>query len=272
MHFISEEVPNTKSEKFTIQFESGLAISTVFNGHVKEEARNRYKEIWKYISKYEDKIQFLNEINTTVIYLLPTNYWEIYKKLPGGKTFMSYSYYDEKEKRHYEFPAAKDYFSNKFSPLDGGNGVYGIYDKDELIYIGYTTNGFYNRYDQHRECFKEHKGTNSMYYAHKLDDIEFKELITEKDIQDIFHTEAPIDSEIFQLIEYSLIRVLQPKENREGITSAYILNRHSIRKRLLSQSDKRVSIIQAIQSWLLDETVCIDGEWIKPEEVWVDSE
>ena len=113
------------------------------------------------------------------------------------------------------------YFNSTFASLNGGTGVYGIYSKGELIYIGYTANGYEGRWDQHRQGFTRHTNQQPMYRKYDVATIEFKSLVSEEDLQEILGTDSPIDPELFQIIEYSLIKALQPCENKEGNSMSY---------------------------------------------------
>ena len=96
------------------------------------------------------------------------------------------------------------YFNSTFTSLNGGTGVYGIYSKGELIYIGYTANGYEGRWDQHRQGFTRHTNQQPMYRKYDIATIEFKPLVSEEDLQEVLRTDSPIDPELFQIIEYSL--------------------------------------------------------------------
>lgn len=75
-------------------------------------------------------------------YLPPNIYWDIYKRVPSGKTLINNYHYQDNEGNIYALPTTDMYFNSTFASLNGGTGVYGIYSKGELIYIGYTANGY----------------------------------------------------------------------------------------------------------------------------------
>lgn len=180
MELATTPIPNTKGVIFSATFKSGLILSTKWDGRVKN--KDKYYEIWQYLSSIEDNIQFFKHPRAILMYLPPAHYWKIYKKMEGGKTFLtSYEYADE-EQNTYRFPQPQDYFDSTFENLAGGNGIYGIYASDNLIYIGYTTRGFTNRFSEHRECFTRKSGPNPMYSKYSLETIEFRELITETEL------------------------------------------------------------------------------------------
>lgn len=240
-----EKIENTKGEKAILTFKDGLTISTIIFGRVKEETRLNYKAILSYLTTQENNIQIIKVNETEKILMLSSEiYWKIYKKMASGKTFINnYCFYNEDEV--YRFPEPAMYFNGTFSSYQGGRGVYGIYYDSKLIYIGYTYVGFESRFNSHRKCFASHTGSSGMYYRYDLDKIEFRELITEADIQEIFCTKNAIDKEIFQIIEYSLISVLQPIENKQGVTEPYRIDY----KDLLKAKDV-VSREEQIKNWL----------------------
>ena len=77
----------------------------------------------------------------------PNIYWDIYKRIPSGKTLINNYHYQDNEGNIYALPTTDMYFNSTFASLNGGTGVYGIYSKGELIYIGYTANGYEGRWD-----------------------------------------------------------------------------------------------------------------------------
>lgn len=267
MEFITEYVPNTKSQYFTIQFKNGLNLKILFSGKVGTSNIEKYKAIWQFIATHEEKIKFLPKGNDIYIYLPPVVYWDIYKRLEGGTTLIKkYSYTDINSGKQYYFPDPSMYFDNTFSSLNGGNGIYGIYHNDQLIYIGYTVNGFQNRFDQHRENFQIKSCSSPMYSKYDLQNIGFRELITENEIQQLFRIVDPIDKEIFKLIEYCLISVLQPSENREGVTTDYSMHHTSMRE-ILDAGDQ-VSIIHMIRKWLLYNDNLFGKQIINPDDIF----
>ena len=62
-----------------------------------------------------------------------------------------------------------------------------------------------------------------MYGHYNIEELEFKELIAEEEIQDLVNCQEPVDICILQIIEWALIKTLQPKWNREGVTKNYKL-------------------------------------------------
>lgn len=72
-------------------------------------------------------------------YLHPNIYWDIYKRIPSGKTLINNYHYQDNEGNIYALPTTDMYFNSTFASL---TGAYSIYSKGELIYIGYTANSY----------------------------------------------------------------------------------------------------------------------------------
>ena len=151
------------------------------------------------------------------------------------------------------------YFNSTFASLNGGTGVYGIYSKGKLIYIGYTANGYEGRWDQHRQGFARHTNQQPTYRKYDVATIEFKSLVSEEDLQEILGTDSPIDPELFQIIEYSLIKVLQPCENKEGNTMSYHIKPISCGAYGIPS---KFSVVQAMKDWFLNKRDAINGHLI----------
>ena len=251
-----ENILNTKSEKFTLIFENGLELSTVVSGRVKDTTKQDYKIIVEYLAAKEKEIQIVEIMPKDKLLVLPASfYWNIYKKLPNGKQFVLNQSFIDQNNESYRLPAPQMYFNGVISNLNGGRGIYGIYCNDILIYIGYTYNSFNERYDQHREYFSKKAGPLPMYSKYDLNKIEFRELVTEEDIQKLFETDCAIDREILQIIEYSLIKVLNPIENAQGRIRPYQLNTQSLRL-----AKREISTAQLVKDWLLGDIYASEEE------------
>ena len=268
MQFTTEKIPNTKSEYLLIKFNTGLELKILFSAKAGAASIENYKVIWQFLSEHEDDFQFIPMSNVTIIYLPPAIYWKIYKLMPGGKNLIkNYHYVNTQDNTIYKFPDTQMYFDSSFSSVNGGNGIYGIYHKDNLIYIGYTKQGFQTRFNQHRDGFKNKDyRTSKMYINYDLDEIEFRELITEEEIQKLFSTTEPIDKEILQLIEYSLITVLRPVENIKGVSSPYELELSSLYQMVHAQD--RVSVVAGIREWLEGSKIRFGDHYIGAEEIF----
>ena len=97
-------------------------------------------------------------------------------------------------------------------------GIYGIYENDELVYIGYTTREFESRWQEHIEAIMLQKKTQ---YVHQQinpsSKIEFGILI---DITELKTNKILTVSDI-QSMELALIHLYQPKYNVQGVTTKY---------------------------------------------------
>lgn len=89
--------------------------------------------------------------------------------------------------------------------------------------------------------------------------IEFKPLVSEEDLQEILETDSPIDPELFQIIEYSLIKALEPCENKEGNTTSYHIKPISCGAYGIST---KFSVVQAMKDWFLNKRDSINGHFI----------
>lgn len=146
-----EKIPNTKGHKLIITFTDGKEIYTTIRGNVGESTMKNYEIAWHYVATIEDQITlFTHPCSVIYLHLPPNIYWDIYKHIPSGKTLINNYHYQDSEGNVYALPTTDMYFNSTFASLNGGTGVYGIYSKGELIYIGYTANGYEGRWDQHR--------------------------------------------------------------------------------------------------------------------------
>ena len=255
-----EKIPNTKGHKLIITFADGKEIYTTIKGNVSESTIKNYEIAWHYVATVEDQITlFTHPCGVIYLHLPPNIYWDIYKRIPSGKTLINNYHYQDNEGNIYALPTTDMYFNSTFASLNGGTGVYGIYSKGELIYIGYTANGYEGRWDQHRQGFARHTNQQPMYRKYDIATIEFKPLVSEEDLQEVLGTDSPIDPELFQIIEYSLIKVLQPCENKEGNTMSYHI-------KLISCGaygiPSKFSVVQAMKDWFLNKRDAINGHLI----------
>lgn len=219
MNIILQAIENTKSQKMIVELdELNLTISSIFNGRYKQKTLETYQSIWKMLI---NKIKIVNINEQNIFHLRPDIYWTIYKKINKGREFLTNTkWVDEETQNIYTFPTTNYYFDGICKVIAGEPGVYGIYNNDTLLYIGYTSIGFNERWEQHKDCFQQKSSTNQMYKDYELKDIEFKEIISLQEIQEIFGINT-ISSNTWQLIEYCLIKILQPPYNKEGITLPY---------------------------------------------------
>ena len=119
---------------------------------------------------------------------------------------------EEKEKN-------KTKIVKKDNPLNS-KGVYGIYLRGELVYIGKTTITFADRFKQHKEGIKKGKDMFLYEQLHNepAEDIEMKPIIKIEDLK----IEGAIEDRDIGSMELALITLYQPKFNRSGIVCNYI--------------------------------------------------
>ena len=98
-------------------------------------------------------------------------------------------------------------------------GIYGIYIKNELVYIGKTNTSFDLRWYHHERCVKdktiEIAQQEYLYKAMRENEYEFKILVKAQD----WMTDRDI-----QCMEYALITTNKPKYNYLGVKAKFIFN------------------------------------------------
>ena len=113
------------------------------------------------------------------------------------------------------------------------SGIYGIYIEDELVYIGKTTRSFRRRLYDHRtltntiDKIGKNAHNEKFYKALKKakeenKEIKFVPLIVLEDLKVIGHNKFSYTD--IKMMEFSLISVLKPKYNIEGIYIPYDFN------------------------------------------------
>lgn len=170
-----------------------------------------------YILKKEKKL----------IFLPPTQYWTIYKKIEEGPTILravgilgkSFSVNGER----YSFPHTDYYFhQDKNEQKDIIRGVYGIYFRGDLIYVGSSSTDVIERWTQHANNFSAHSPISAMYKIQDLEDIEFKMLWEDKDINDMLPIpQKVVSSGTIQFVEQLLIKTFKPRYNIEGVSAPF---------------------------------------------------
>lgn len=153
-----------------------------------------------------------------LIYLPPSIYWTIYKRLEHGKEIIKGKGAMYLNGRRCYFPQPNYYFT----PQDSyDKGVYGIYDGDTLLYIGSSSN-IQERWKEHDQSFRNKSGNNMMYKLIKTDPdlLDYQVLVSESDMQELLGAETP-SMWIYELIEYTYIKALNPEYNTEGRTKPF---------------------------------------------------
>lgn len=99
-------------------------------------------------------------------------------------------------------------------------GIYGIYYKDELVYIGKTNVTFEKRFAQHWEGIHQGQGMYLYEQLHKedWDMIIMKPIISLYDIK----IREELSNRDIESMELALITLYKPKYNKAGVTGDYI--------------------------------------------------
>lgn len=98
-------------------------------------------------------------------------------------------------------------------------GVYGIYLRGELVYIGKTTVAFDVRFRKHRDGILRGEGMYLYEQLHNepFEDIEMKPIIRVGDLK----VEGAIEDRDIGSMELALISLYKPRFNKAGITCDY---------------------------------------------------
>lgn len=107
----------------------------------------------------------------------------------------------------------------KQGSTDDNGGIYGIYENDELVYIGMTMRSFESRWKEHKERIKN--GSNELALYSLIDanaKIEFKKLLE----VDKMNSNDKITKRDVQAMEFALIQEHRPKYNFAGKSQPYV--------------------------------------------------
>lgn len=164
------------------------------------------------------------KIENNVIILETDLYWKFYKTFTKGKDFLKEKWIINGQKCR--FMTTKEMFNNN------KRGVYGIYYKGELIYIG-SASDYIERWKQHEEEFNNPLNTDENkpnWYCKTKNDMYFYNLDGEKEyvlLEDNNSAQELVGKIsdgmwIFENIEKLYIELLQPKFNIEGKSKPYV--------------------------------------------------
>lgn len=95
-------------------------------------------------------------------------------------------------------------------------GVYGIFQKGKIVYIGSTIRPFRERWKEHQANFKAGK-SDTLYQAVKNEDLEYKVLFSVKD----FLCSRPLSRSEIEAIELALITQYRPIGNVAGVKTPF---------------------------------------------------
>jgi hypothetical protein len=107
-------------------------------------------------------------------------------------------------------------------------GIYGIFEDDNLIYIGKTENSFKDRFYEHKQCVKNNTNNNMKLYPRirkgleEGKEINFLPLIIIEDLE--IKNKRSINNKELSCMELALITVFQPECNLEGVVMPYRFN------------------------------------------------
>lgn len=106
-----------------------------------------------------------------------------------------------------------------------GKGVYGIFENEELIYVGYTAKSFVDRFRAHAKCVKENSNANKMY-SYIRENFEEKKFCMKPLVE--IENRVRLDGELMlrdiQAIELGFITCFRPEFNIVGVSKNCQLN------------------------------------------------
>ena len=206
-----------------------VSYTTAFGDVFKATFYSKKKEIYTTIFIEIMKIIGTNySLNSSkkLIHLSPTQFWTIYKKIEEGKNILkAVGVLGGKFKVNetfYSFPNTDYYFHQEENNNFSTRGVYGIYFREELIYIGSSSTDILERWSQHAKDFIIHSPHSQMYKIQDLDDIEFKLLYEDKEINEMLPIKQKVVSTgTIQFVEQLLIKTLKPRYNIQGVIEPF---------------------------------------------------
>lgn len=167
--------------------------------------------------KEEVKKYYINQEEELLVFE-PSIYWRIYKS-SNGKALIKLKLYINDMKL--SLPEPEYYFRDKEA------GVYGIYYKDKLLYIG-SASSYIDRY---YNAFKNKDGKYNIMYANQginADEIEFRLLYGKEDFVELQSgAKIPeknrkyLDAVTYEMIEREMIELFKPLYNLEGKIMPY---------------------------------------------------
>ena len=204
-----DNIVNIDNDIVEIETNQGDKIKLIYS--TKKQNKDKLKvvaaHIWQtFITDY----QILPE---GIIYLKPKIYWEIYKRIDLGKDFIKgigYTMYVNNNKS--SFPATSFYFSNQ---TVGQKGVYGIYYKNELMFIG-SSSDLLDTWKKHDHKFR----LGAYSEITNPNEVEYR-ILESSDTINFDRNYSGWSMWLYELMEYAYIRALKPKWNQNGISSPF---------------------------------------------------
>lgn len=106
-----------------------------------------------------------------------------------------------------------------------GKGVYGIFENEELIYVGETIASFVDRFRAHAKCIKENSASSKMYdYIRKNFEENKFYMYPLVEVDKGIRLDGDLQLRDIQAIELGFITCFKPKFNILGICKNYKLN------------------------------------------------
>lgn len=106
-----------------------------------------------------------------------------------------------------------------------GYGIYGLFYKDELVYIGMTEKSFANRIKGYLEDVADVKKNRPavQFIRDHNNEVEFRPLINVMDLR--VKDKTGIKTRDIQMMELALISLYKPMLNMQGVRDVYPLRR-----------------------------------------------
>lgn len=175
----------------------------------------KIKKVWDLI---QDNYTLIEQGH--LIYLEPSLYWTIYKKLDCGKNIIKLTIPYHLGKDNYHFCQPQFYFEDHEFTDD--YGIYGLYHGDDLIYIGLTKQGFDKRWEQHKDGLDNGAPQKLYTFGLRSNDVEMRPLIRAQDIKELMPKEVKqVSMQVLEFMEYALLKVLRPIGNVQGVSTSY---------------------------------------------------
>lgn len=112
----------------------------------------------------------------------------------------------------------KEQIEKQQNEIMNEGGIYGIYENNELVYIGMTMRNFQIRWNEHLENIKEQTNKLPLYrLINPNNQITFKILLNKK----YMFSNSEITRRDLEAMEFALIQEHKPKYNFSGRTQEY---------------------------------------------------
>lgn len=216
----------------------GDKVEQIFYSPKKKEYSTCALKFWE---TYNTQYLLLEE---GYIYYPANIFWTLYKQIcqsiarnVGSKLYINGV--------QYSFPSTSFYLDGATNQMAEKRGIYGIYYKDELIYIGSTCQDFQIRWQEHIQNFKNYQVPKNAMYRLPLEDISFAVLLSGKEFKEV--TREGMSSWMVEFAEWCFIKACQPTFNKAGNTENFKFH-SSI------QLDVPEDYWQMLKEWL----VCFD--------------